>query len=114
MGKYTVKGKKLYWFPQRSYVYESNQTGESKEDWKRRVSAEWSLSELRKKSVNIKSCLYIFHERDKDEDGLDKPLHAHGVIEMNANCGITQEDAKRFFGCSSDDNCQTLTFSDIF
>jgi len=109
MGKYTVKGKKLYWFPQRSYVYESNQTGETPEQWKKRVSSEWSLSELRKKSVNIKSCLYIFHERDKDEDGMEKPLHVHGVIEMNEHSGITQEDAKRFFGCSSDDNCQTLT-----
>ena len=90
MGKYTVKGKKLYWFPQRSYVYESNQTGETPEEWKKRVTFEWSLSELRKKSINVKSCLYIFHDRDKDEDGMEKPLHAHAVIEMNEHSGITQ------------------------
>ena len=109
MSKYTVKGKKLYWFPQRSYVYESVQTKETPEEWKERVTFEWSLSELRKKSVNVKSCLFIFHDHDKDEDGLDKPLHAHAVIEMNEHCGILQEDAKRFFGCSSDDNCQAMT-----
>ena len=109
MGKFTVKGKKMYWFPQRSYVYESKQTGETPEEWKKRVSFEWSLPELRKKSVNVKSCLYIFHDRDKDEDGLDKPLHAHAVVEMNEHSGILQEDAKRFFGCSSDDNCQAMS-----
>lgn len=110
MSKFTVKGKHEKYFCQRSYSYESQNTGETENQWKARVSEEWSLTHQRNThSQNIKSIVWVFHDRDIDPDtGNPKGLHAHAVIEMESHCGIDQDLAKKYFYCSSDANCEVV------
>lgn len=110
MSKFTVKGKHEKFFAQRNYSYESATTNETEDQWKKRIELEWSLDYQRNNnSKNIKSIHWAFHPDDIDpETGNPKGLHAHAVIEMEVHCGISQELAKKYFGCSSDANCEVI------
>lgn len=106
MRKFVVQGKKKVWFVQRSYAYEQQTTHETEDQWRARVSEEWSLDELRKKTVAVIRATYIFHNADFEADGNKKGLHVHGVFEFKDHSGITQDAAIQLFGLSGVEHCQ--------
>lgn len=94
--------QRLY-FAQRSYQFDShdangNFNGMTESDWKERIRKEWSVKNLKARSVVL-----IFHDKDTDENGAQKPLHIHAVIHFKDN--IPQSAAVKRLGCSSDRNC---------
>ena len=59
---------------QRNYKYDShdkdnNFNGLTEEAWKKQILAEWSCDKLKANHVTI-----IFHDKDKDENGIQKEL----------------------------------------
>lgn len=107
--KYIVNGKKRCWIVQRNYQYESQQSGESESQWRDRVSAEWRLdgpAGIHTKTTAAISATVIFHDRDIDDDGNPKGLHAHGIMEFKEHAGITQEQAMAWLGVSAPESCQ--------
>lgn len=97
------------YFPQRSYYYETHDKDgnvinmETEQEWKERVTEEWSdLTKLIAKSI-----AFIFHDNDIDENGVPKGLHVHAVVEFDES--IEQSKAVNRLGCSSEQNCQSVS-----
>lgn len=92
---------------QRNYAYEtqhadSKHKGLTEEEWREKILEEWSWRNLKANYVVI-----IFHDKDKDKDtGEDKGLHAHGI--GNFEQSLTQSEALKHSGCSSEDNCRPM------
>lgn len=84
---------------QRSYEYDSQLTGETKDEWKSRIKAEWTLENLSAISI-----ILIFHDNDVDENGVPKGLHVHAVINFKES--QTQSNAVRLTKCSNERNCE--------
>jgi len=91
---------------QRSYKYEShdkdgNANGLTREDWKKKVIEEWTCDRLKANHI-----IFIFHDKDTDDDGNIKELHAHGVV--NFENAIPVSNAIKLTGCSSEQNCSQI------
>lgn len=92
---------------QRNYAYEtqhadSKYKGLSEEEWREKILEEWSWRNLKANYVTL-----IFHYKDKDKDtGEDKGLHVHGV--GNFEQSLTQSEALKHSGCSSELHCQPM------
>lgn len=92
---------------QRNYAYEtqhedSKYKGLTEEEWRDKILEEWSWRNLKANYVVI-----IFHYKDKDKDtGQDKGLHVHGV--GNFEQSLTQSEALKHSGCSSEIHCQPM------
>lgn len=91
---------------QRNYEYDShdeagNYTGLTEDQWKDQIREEWSWKKLKAHHVVLN-----FHDKDVDKDGLPKPLHVHGCVYFKDN--ITQSEAIKRTGCSSDLNCKAI------
>lgn len=91
---------------QRNYYYEThNDKGvatsqETEAEWCQRIGSEWSNLALMK-ALRI---AFIFHDKDVDDSGNPKGLHAHAVITFGTN--ISQSQAMTATKCSSPNNCQ--------
>lgn len=93
---------------QRNYAYEtqhedSKYKGLTKDEWRKIILEEWSCETLKANHVTI-----IFHNQDEDKDtGEIKELHAHNIT--NFVDSLTQSEALGRSGCSSEDNCTSMT-----
>lgn len=100
-------GKSHNYVMQRNYSYEtqhddSKYKGLTEEEWKEKILEEWSCDNLKANHVTL-----IFHGEDKDKDtGVDKGLHVHGV--SNFVESLTQSEALKHSGCSSELNCTPM------
>lgn len=100
-----AKGSRNYAL-QRNYEYDSHDAnhvfnGLTEEDWKKQILAEWSADVLKANHVSI-----IFHDADKDENGVLKPLHAHAIT--NEEETMSQANMTRYSRCSSEENCTPI------
>lgn len=91
---------------QRNYKYEShdkngNFNGLTEEEWKQRIREEWTSDRLKANYV-----VFIFHDKDIDENGINKELHVHGCV--NFENAIPQSNAQKLTGCSSNQNCAPI------
>lgn len=91
---------------QRNYKYEShdkdgNFNGLTEDEWKNRIREEWTCDRLKANYV-----VFIFHDKDVDENGIPKELHVHGCV--NFENSIPQSNARKLAGCSSDKNCAPI------
>lgn len=91
---------------QRNYDFDShdengNFNGLTEDEWKQQISDDWTCDKL-----NAKHITFVFHDKDLDDNGLPKSLHAHGCT--NFVDAITQSEAIKRTGCSSDLNCTPI------
>lgn len=91
---------------QRNYDYEShdkdgNFNGLTEDEWRQRIREDWTCDKL-----NANHVTYIFHDKDTDDNGLLKKLHVHGCA--NFVSSLTQSEAIKRTGCSSDKNCKPI------
>lgn len=91
---------------QRSYEYDShdenhNFNGLTVEDWKKQILEDWSADTLKANHVTI-----IFHTDDKDQQGVLKGLHAHGI--SNQKEKISQSAMMKRAKCSCMENCTPI------
>lgn len=66
---------------QRSYDYERQQTNETEEQWKERITKELDYIY---NNERVEYMLFIFHDSDLLEDGSIKPLHVHIIIKFKS------------------------------
>ena len=100
------KGKLFY--ITRNYDYDSSpqnlsHAGITKDDW---ISMIHDLVVTVHKSDLVDYMAYIFHDKDIDDDGLPKPLHAHIMVRFKTT--ITQDKVIDIFGTSSEQNTQRI------
>lgn len=100
-----AKGSRNYAL-QRNYEYDSHDAnhvfnGLTEEDWKKQILAEWSASALKANHVTI-----IFHDEDKDDNGIKKQLHAHGIA--NEAETMSQSNMMKYSRCSCEENCSPI------
>lgn len=91
---------------QRNYKYEShdedgNFNGLTKDEWKERIREEWTCDKLKANYV-----VFIFHDKDVDENGIPKELHVHGCV--NFKDSIPLSNAILLTKCSSEKNCEPI------
>lgn len=89
----------------RSYEYAShdadgNFNGLTVEDWKKQILSEWSPESLKADSVCI-----IFHDKDKDNEGNPKGLHAHAIVHYLNKDRRTSSAVYKLSGCSRIGDC---------
>lgn len=91
---------------QRNFKYETAQNGKypnlTEDEWKKRIMEEWTYDKLKANYI-----VYIFHDRDVDDNGLLKELHVHGCI--NFVDSIALSNASKLAGCSSEKNCKAIS-----
>ena len=98
------QGRERLYFAQRNYDYDThdangNFNGMTEDEWKGLIREQWSV-----KNLNARHVVLIFHDKDKDENGILKSLHVHAVIYFKD--AIPQSDAIKRTGCSCDKNCE--------
>lgn len=91
---------------QRNYEFDSHDenqqfNGLTIEDWKKQILNDWSPTNLKAKHVTI-----IFHNKCKDENGILKSIHAHGVA--NEKETMSQSNMMKRSKCSCKDNCTPI------
>ena len=91
---------------QRNYEYDSHDenqqfNGLTIEEWKKQILEDWSPANLKANHVTI-----IFHNKDKDVNGIPKSMHAHGVA--NEKDTMTQSSMMKHAKCSCEENCTPI------
>lgn len=91
---------------QRNYEYDSHDenqqfNGLTIEDWKKQILADWSPANLKANHVTI-----IFHNKDKDGNGIVKSIHAHAIA--NEEETMTQSNMMTHSKCSCEENCTPI------
>ena len=98
---------------QRNYQYETHDangnkvSNETEEEWRERVIREWSDLD----GLGLSDNAFIFHDKDVNEDGTSKGLHAHCVATFKD--GKSQSSAFKALGCSSMQNCKPVIKSKV-
>uniref|UniRef100_UPI004057BED2 hypothetical protein n=1 Tax=Acetatifactor sp. TaxID=1872090 RepID=UPI004057BED2 len=91
---------------QRNYEYDSHDenqqfNGLTIEDWKKQILVDWSPANLKANHVTI-----IFHNKDKDGNGILKSIHAHAIA--NEEETMTQSSMMKHAKCSCEENCTPI------
>lgn len=91
---------------QRNYSYDSHDNsqkfnGLTKEEWKKKILDEWSCTKL-----NANHVVLIFHDKDKDENGIITELHVHACV--NFSDSLTHSQAYKRSKCSDPKNCKQI------
>lgn len=99
---------------QRNYQYETHDENGNKvsdiseSDWIEKVKDEWFSTV----GLYCDEFLMIIHDKDVNEDGTDKGLHAHGIAHMSSGNAKTLSAASKFFHCTLRNTLHTESYVD--
>lgn len=99
---------------QRNYQFETHDANGNKvsdiseKEWIRKVQDEW-FSTMEQYCDEF---LMIIHDKDVNEDGTDKGLHAHGIAHLRRSYKKTISAASKFFHCSQRNTLHTESYVD--
>lgn len=105
MASSSVARKRNYTF-QRNYKFEShdkdgNFNGLTEDAWRQKILQEWTCDNLKANHITL-----IFHDKCVEENGMKKDLHVHACAHFKD--AITQTEAIKRSGCSSEKNCKAI------